>query len=108
MSKLMIVVTVPSDMVDRMLDAIAGAGGGTLGNYTHCSFTSTGTGHFKPSAQAKPHIGAKEEINAVDEVRIETFCERSIGKQVVSAIRQAHPYEEPVIYVIPVLDESEL
>jgi hypothetical protein len=106
--KIMIVVTVPVDTVDRVLDAISSAGGGILGNYTHCAFTHRGTGRFKPNAQANPHMGAKEEINAVDETRIETFCERDTAKQVVRAIRQAHPYEEPVIYLIPLLAEDEL
>ena len=108
MSRLMIVVTVTPDAMDNVLDAIASAGGGILGNYTHCAFTSPGTGRFKPSAQANPHIGTKEAINAVDEVRIETFCGRAVAKQVVAAIRQAHPYEEPVIYVIPLVNEEEL
>ena len=108
MPELMIVVTVPPDAVGKVLDAIANAGGGTLGNYTHCAFTNAGTGRFKPSAQANPHIGAKEAINAVDEVRIETFCERAVAKQVVGAIRDAHPYEEPVIYLIPLLAEDGL
>lgn len=107
-SRLMIVVTAPPEAVDHILDAISSAGGGIIGEYTHCAFTSPGTGRFKPSAAADPHIGAKEEINAVDEVRIETFCDRAAAKAVVAAIRAAHPYEEPVIYLIPLLSEEEL
>jgi hypothetical protein len=106
--RIMIVVTVPPEAADRVLDAISAAGGGIIGNYTHCAFTNAGTGRFKPGAEANPHIGAKEAINAVDEVRIETFCERAAARQVVQAIRQAHPYEEPVIYLIPLLSEEEL
>lgn len=106
--KIMIVVAVPPDAVDRVLDAISTAGGGIIGNYTHCAYTNPGTGRFKPSAEATPHVGAKEEINAVDEVRIETFCDRAVAKQVAAAIRQAHPYEEPVIYLILLLPEDEL
>ncbi|RMG80154.1 MAG: hypothetical protein D6712_18515 [Chloroflexi bacterium] len=104
----MIVVTAPPDAVEQVLDAISAAGGGIIGNYTHCAFTNTGTGRFKPSAAANPHIGEKESINAVEEVRIETFCERQVAKAVVQAIREAHPYEEPVIYLIPLLDENAL
>ncbi|GAB4575999.1 MAG: NIF3 1 [Anaerolineae bacterium] len=106
--RVMIVVTVPPDAVDAVLDAIAGAGGGVIGNYTHCAFTSAGAGRFKPEAGATPHVGAVEEINSVDEVRIETFAGRAQAKAVVAAIRAAHPYEEPVIYIIPLLSEEEL
>lgn len=104
----MLVVSAPSDAVERILDAISAAGGGIIGDYTHCAFTSPGTGHFKPSGAANPHIGDKGELNAVDEVRIETFCDRAVAKAVVAALRAAHPYEEPVIYLIPLLSEETL
>lgn len=108
MPKLMIVVSTPPDSVESVLDAIASAGGGTVGHYTHCAFTSSGLGRFMPDAAATPHTGKKGIINAVDEVRIESFCEQAGAKAVLHAIRTAHPYEEPVIYLIPVLDESDL
>lgn len=106
--ELMIVVGTPAAALDRILDAISAAGGGILGNYTHCAYVSSGRGYFKPEAAANPHIGTVEQINTVDEVRIETFCSRTIAKAVVQAIRAAHPYEEPVIYIIPLLSESDL
>lgn len=106
--RLMIVVTVPLEAVENVLDAIAAAGGGVIGHYTHCAYTNPGKGRFKPSSEANPHIGAKEQITVVDEIRIETFCERANAKAVTQAIRQAHPYEEPVIYLIPLLAEDDL
>lgn len=105
---LYIVTTVPESHVDAVLDAIAAAGGGQIGSYTHCAFTNTGRGRFKPAEDANPHIGTVGQINAVEEWRIETFCARSQGRAVVDAIRAAHPYEQPVIYVIPLLDPDSL
>jgi len=107
-AQVMLVVASPPAAVNTLLDAISGAGGGIIGEYSHCAFTSDGFGRFKPSAQAAPHIGDVDQINQVPEVRIETFCERANIKKVVQAIRQAHPYEEPVIYIIPLLSEEEL
>jgi hypothetical protein len=98
-----IVVTAPEDSVEALLDAIASAGGGIIGEYTHCAFTSRGVGYFKPSVDANPHVGAKQALNAVDEVRIETFAPRAKANAVTQAIRAAHPYEEPVIYVLPMV-----
>lgn len=106
--QLMIIVTVSPDAVDAVLDAIAEAGGGAIGAYTHCAFTTTGTGRFKAAADANPHVGSAGSINAEPEVRIETFCPREAGSDVVAAIRAAHPYEEPVIYVVPLLDPDAL
>lgn len=106
--KILIVTGVSPDGVEPILEAIASAGGGVVGDYTHCAFTNDGFGRFKPTESAQPHVGAVNTINKETEVRIETFCLRSIGKKVVSAIREAHPYEEPIIYIIPMLSEDDL
>jgi hypothetical protein len=41
-----IVVTVPESDTEKLLKAIGDAGAGSIGNYTHCSFTSKGTGNL--------------------------------------------------------------
>lgn len=98
-----VVTGVPESHVEAVLDAISAAGGGIIGSYTHCAFTNPGTGRFKPDASANPHLGTKNEVNAVDEWRIETFCDRAVAKDVVAAIKEAHPYEEAVVYVLPLI-----
>lgn len=108
MQRVMMIVAVPPEHVDAVLDAISAAGGGIIGEYTHCAYTNVGTGRFKPSSQANPERGAKDEINSVQETRIETFCDRDKAKVVAQAIREAHPYEEAVIYILPLLDEGDL
>jgi hypothetical protein len=107
-NQFLIITTVPAEAVERVMNAVAAAGGGVIGQYTHCAFTHSGIGHFKPSEAANPHVGEKTTLNAVDEVRIETFCGRENGKAVVAAIRAAHPYEEPVIHVLPLLSPDNL
>jgi hypothetical protein len=106
--ELMILVSTPANAVDRILEAIALAGGGIIGNYSHCAYISSGQGCFKPGADAKPHIGAIGQVNRVDETQIQTFCSRANAKAVIQAIRAAHPYEEPVIYLLPLLSEDAL
>jgi hypothetical protein len=101
-------VTVPESVIDDVLAAVASAGGGEIGEYTHCAFTNVGVGRFKPSHSANPHVGTRGKINAEPEWRLETTCPRERAKAVVQAIRSVHPYEEPVIYVLPLLDEAEL
>ena len=107
-TRVYIVTTVPEENLTAVLDAISAAGGGIVGHYTHCAFTNAGVGRFKPDASANPHTGAKNAINAEDEWRIETFCDRHTAKAVAAAIRAAHPYEEAVIYMLPLLDEAML
>lgn len=102
MSHLKIVTYVPLTHADKVREAIGKAGGGKLGNYTFCSFSTKGVGRFFPGVDAKPAIGEVGKLEAVEEERIEFVCESSARANVVEAIRRAHPYEEPAIDIWPV------
>src|SRR5690242_18535123 len=106
--ELLVMVSTPAEAVDHILEAIASVGGGVIGNYSHCAYVSSGQGRFRPDAAANPHVGAIGQINRVDETQIQTLCSRANAKAVVNAIRAAHPYEEPVIYLLQLLLEDTL
>lgn len=104
MSKLVkIVVTVPEDNAYVLREAIGNADGGRIGNYTHCSFSVKGVGRFIPEVGANPAIGSVGRPEEATEERIEVTCEEDKLDNVITAIRKAHPYEEPVIDVYPML-----
>jgi dinuclear metal center YbgI/SA1388 family protein len=95
-----IVVTyVPPSAVAVVLSALAAAGAGRIGRYEGCAFTSPGVGRFTPLDGSAPATGTRDGVSVVDEVRIEAVCERRTADAVVAGIREAHPYEEPVITV---------
>ena len=92
MSYLKIATHVPLTHADAVREAIGKAGGGKLGKYSFCSFSSKGTGRFLPNAGAKPTIGKVGKLEEVEEERIEFVCEENLKERIVAAIRQAHPY----------------
>lgn len=100
--------TVPIEDADKLRDAFGKAGAGVIGDYSYCSFSSRGTGRFKPNQQADPHIGEAGKLEAVEEEQIEVVCDRSNAKQVISALKAAHPYEEVIVDITPLLDEDTL
>lgn len=100
--------TVPRENADMVREALGKAGAGAIGNYSYCSFSVTGKGRFKPNDKAHPHIGTANELEIVEEEQIEVVCERAIAKQVISKLRKAHPYEEPIIDIFPLIDEEDL
>lgn len=97
MSNYKIVVTIPENEADKLRSAVGSAGGGKVGNYTHCSFSVKGTGRFLPVDGANPTIGQVGQLEEVAEERIEITCDSAIVKKVVAAIREIHSYEEPSI-----------
>lgn len=84
------------------------AGAGSVGNYSHCSFTTTGTGRFIAENGAQPAIGKVGIPESVTEESIEVVCDRTIAKDVLAAVRKAHPYEEPAYEIYELLDEDDL
>ncbi|MFD9627829.1 Nif3-like dinuclear metal center hexameric protein [Peribacillus muralis] len=88
------VVYVPKADEQTVRDALGRAGAGAIGNYSHCSFSSEGTGRFLPGEGSEPVIGSKGKLEDVAEMRIETVFPESIEKKVLAAMIKAHPYEE--------------
>lgn len=95
-------VYVPEADAEKLREAIGNAGAGIIGNYSHCTFTIKGTGRFKPLEGAHPTIGSVGNLEEVSEDRIETVCEEAKLKDVLKAIRDVHPYEEPATDVYPI------
>ena len=86
---------VPVEAADKVLDAVAAAGAGRVGAYTHCSFRSEGLGSFYAGPGTQPTVGARGALNLEPEVRIEFPAARAAEAAVVAALIAAHPYEEP-------------
>lgn len=100
----MIVTNVPPSEADAVRDAIGKAGAGIIGNYSYCSFSVVGTGRSLPNSQAHPAIGTRGQLEAIKEERIEVSCNESDAARIVDVIRKNSSYEEPAIFVYPLLE----
>ena len=99
-----IAVFVPLAHVDAVREAMGKAGAGRLGNYRFCSFSSKGIGRFLPDVGAKPAIGEVGKFEEVEEERIEVVCHQDVIRDVVTAIKRVHPYEEIAMDIFPLQD----
>ena len=105
-NKVKIVVTIPVEDVNKVRSAICDAGAGVIGNYTYCTISTICIGTFKPNDIANPYIGEKNKMEFVEEEKLEVVCDVGNVKKVISILREIHPYEEPAIDIIPLLDEE--
>lgn len=101
-----IVVFVPESDAPRLRRVMAAAGAGRIGAYAECAFQAPGTGSFIPGAAAHPSIGQHGAITEVRETRLEMQVANRDIDRVFQAIHQNHPYEEPVIDVYPLENQS--
>lgn len=100
-----IIVFVPQSDAERVSDAMIDAGAGAIGNYAAVSFRSPGEGRFTPQNGANPAIGACDCPQTVPENKIEMIASSQNVSAVLSAIKRAHPYEEPAIDVFKLQNE---
>ena len=105
-NKVKIFVTVPHENIDEIREAVCNAGAGVIGEYTHCTTTVKSVGTFLPSDNASPYIGESGKLEVVEEDKIDFVCDVENVKNVIAVLRKVHPYEEPGIDIVPLIDES--
>jgi hypothetical protein len=94
-----LVVFVPPDALDAVRDALFEAGAGRIGEYERCSWYTEGTGTFLGGEGTSPALGERGREGRVAELRLETVFPAERHADVISALRRAHPYEEPAFDV---------
>ena len=99
-----LVVFVPAEALDALRDALFAAGAGRIGDYERCSWYAEGTGTFFGGEAASPTLGERGREERVPELRLETVYPVEREADVVRALREAHPYEEPAFDLYPLAD----
>jgi hypothetical protein len=96
-----LVVFVPREALDVVRDAVFAAGAGRIGDYERCSWYTVGTGTFLAGESSSPTVGERGREERVAELRLETVYPLEREEEVVAALRNAHPYEEPAFDLYP-------
>ena len=91
----------PPSHASQVRDSIFNAGAGQIGKYDCCSYNTTGEGTFRALAGANPFVGEAGKLHTEPELRIETIFPAFLENEVISALKQAHPYEEVAYDIYP-------
>jgi hypothetical protein len=94
-------IFVPEEFAVPLRDELAKIGVGHIGKYDHCVAVYTGKGYFRPLPGADPFDGEIGRISETVEYKMEVNCKRDLVNEALKIIRKIHPYEEPVVNVIP-------
>ncbi len=98
-------VFVPLTHIEQVSKAIFEAGGGIIGEYSNCSFRTSGKGTFKGSAKTNPSIGKKGNYEEAEEIKLEVLVNSWKLRNILTALSKVHPYEE-IAYDIYPLENS--
>lgn len=104
--KVKIFVTIPVENVEEVRNAVCESGAGIIGNYSYCTSSTKSLGTFIPNENANPYIGKSDILEIVEEEKLEFICDVNNVKKVLTELRKVHPYEEPAIDIVPLIDEK--
>lgn len=94
-------IFVPQEHAFKIRDELAKVGVGQLGDYDHCVAMVQVRGFFRPLPGSNPFEGEEGKISEVAEYKVEVNCRRDLVDEAIKAIRSVHPYEEPLVNIIP-------
>lgn len=96
-------IFIPESHLPALRSALQSVGAGRLGNYDSCLAYSRVTGSWRPLCGSHPYLGSEGEVSEEDEIKVEVNILAGDLEQTLNAIYEAHPYEEPLVNVIPIL-----
>lgn len=95
---------VPESHLDQVKQAMFAAGAGKVGNYDCCAWQVKGEGQFRPLPGSDAFIGSTNQLEKVEEYRVEMVCAQALIRIVKNAMIEAHPYEEPAYDILLTMD----
>ena len=94
-------IFIPETHLRDLQAALREADAGHIGSYDSCLAYSRVTGAWRPLEGTNPYIGHAGEVSEAPELKVEVTVRAELLDGTLTAIRRVHPYEEPVINVIP-------
>lgn len=99
-----IIYYVPESHLELTKSALFSAGAGRYKNYDQCCWQVLGQGQFRPLSNSNPFVGKSNQLTQIAEYRVELICEDDKLQQAIAALGAAHPYEEPAIDLVQLVD----
>jgi len=98
-------IFIPENYVKILSDELSNIDVGHIGNYDHCMSVTSVKGYWRPLAEAHPFQGKAGELCEGTECKVEGNCKFEQARAALKVIHKVHPYEEPVINVIPLISD---
>lgn len=91
---------VPEEHLQQVKQAMFDAGAGKVGDYDSCAWQVLGQGQFRPRAGSTPFKGERDRLESLNEYKVEMVCAEEYIARTITAMKDAHPYEEVAYSVV--------
>ena len=99
-------IFIPETHLRALQKALQDVDAGHIGNYDSCLSYSRVTGTWRPLSGTRPFIGTEGEVSEEPELKVEVTIRAETLDAVMRAVKAVHPYEEPIINVLPLVATS--
>lgn len=96
-------IFIPKTHFTALQQALCSVDAGHIGNYDCCLSYSEVHGCWRPLPGTHPYQGEENQLCWGTEYKVEVCCTAQRLDETLKAVKQIHPYEEPVINVLPLL-----
>ena len=94
-------IFLPESHLSALQEALRAVDAGHIGRYDSCLSYAPVTSCWRPLEGAEPYLGQVGEVCTQPELKVEVTCRTGQLDETLAAVKAVHPYEEPVINVIP-------
>ncbi|WP_300366000.1 cytochrome C biogenesis protein [Brachyspira sp.] len=104
--KVKIEIYIPAEYTQKLREALNNIGALGVGNYDNVMSVTTITGYWRPLKGANPFDGKVNEISKATEDKVEFATDTKNIENIIKVMKEVHPYEEPIINIIPLLNDN--
>lgn len=95
---------IPKEYLDKLKEELNTIGALTIDDlYDNCLTSTQVTSYWRPLPGSEPYLGIVGELAIEEELKVEFCCLSNLMKSATDIIKKVHPYEKPVIIVIPII-----
>lgn len=94
-------IFIPESHFKILREILSKVDAGHIGKYSDCLSYSKVTGTWRPLENTNPYIGEQGKLSEETELKVEVTIKAENLSETISEIKKVHPYDEPVINVLP-------
>ena len=98
-------IYVPKEYIIKLRDELNKVNACKIGDYDNVISITNVRGYWRPLEGSNPFNGEVGTVCESEECKIEIRCRREYVKNALKVIKEIHPYEEPLINIIPIINE---
>lgn len=98
-------IYIPEEYIIKLRDELNKLAVLKIGDYDNVMSMTNVQGYWRPCAGSNPFNGEVGRICKGEECKVEIRCKTEYVKSAIKVIRKIHPYEEPVINIIPIIND---